>query len=291
MSSFGTSTFTKTLSFALLLALIVSVSTSRAADDDEDPFKEATKRMAEQRKQMDRLFRELGVPRVVFPDIEMGGGFGPLMGEVRANNNTDARLGAKLRIPSATLVDQLDLPKDQGMVIEEVGPNSPAAKAGLKANDILLELAGKSVLSKPEEFTKLVAGIKAETPIEAVVLRKGRKETIKGLSLPEAKAVVKEAPNPGFGGVLGGGGFGLGGNGTSFTRTNDQFTINHREGDLKLIIKGPVTGGTAKVDSITIEDKDGKKTYEDVEKVPAEHQEKVKKLTKMASRGVIRVPF
>ena len=45
--------------------------------------------------------------------------------------------------------------------------------------------------SNPEEFRKLVEGIKADTPVDAVVLRKGKKETIKGLSLPEAKAVQR----------------------------------------------------------------------------------------------------
>ena len=41
------------------------------------------------------------------------------------------RLGVVVSQPSAALADQLDLPKGRGLVLEQVVPNSPAAKAGL----------------------------------------------------------------------------------------------------------------------------------------------------------------
>src|SRR5205823_433222 len=63
----------------------------------------------------------------------------------------------------------------------------PAAKAGLKANDVLLELAGKPVPSDPGAFAKWVHAIKADEEVSAVVLRKGHKEKITGINLPEAK--------------------------------------------------------------------------------------------------------
>ena len=85
------------------------------------------------------------------------------------------------------MADQLDLPKDQGIVIAGVSDDSPAAKAGLKANDVLLELAGKPVPADVGALIKQVREIKADDEVSAVVLRKGRKETVKGLSLPEAK--------------------------------------------------------------------------------------------------------
>jgi S1-C subfamily serine protease len=81
----------------------------------------------------------------------------------------------------------LDLPKNQGLVLEEIGPNSAAAKAGLKSHDILLELNGKPVSSKIEEFARQLADVKPATPVDAVVMRKGKKETVKGLTLPEVK--------------------------------------------------------------------------------------------------------
>jgi membrane-associated protease RseP (regulator of RpoE activity) len=97
------------------------------------------------------------------------------------------RLGVHIEKPSAAMADQLDLPKDQGLVIAHVLPDSAAAKAGLKDNDILLELDGKPVPSDPGEFAKQVREIKSDEAVNAVVLRKGKKERIRGIKLAEAK--------------------------------------------------------------------------------------------------------
>jgi S1-C subfamily serine protease len=118
----------------------------------------------------------------------------PLALEPRALSSQESRLGVQLGQPGATLVNQLDLLRDQGMVVEEVGPNAPAAKAGLKQHDILLEVDGKPVPSKRDEFDKLLGGIEANRKVEAAVMRKGKKETIKGLTLPEAKPVEQARP-------------------------------------------------------------------------------------------------
>jgi beta-lactamase regulating signal transducer with metallopeptidase domain len=114
--------------------------------------------------------------------------------------NRRGRLGARVEKPSAVLSDQLNLSQGQGVVINEVVPDSAAAKAGLKASDILLEIDGKAVSNDPQEFARIVDGIKADTPVDAVVLRKGKKETIKGLSLPEA-ARPRFRAGGGFGGL------------------------------------------------------------------------------------------
>ncbi len=119
-----------------------------------------------------------------------GGGFGGMGGfgggAVIAARGS-GRLGVRIERPSAVMADQLDLPKDQGIVIAGVTEDSPAAKAGLKANDILLELDGKPVSSNVGEFMKQVQGLKADESVRAVVLRKGKKVTIRGLKVSEAK--------------------------------------------------------------------------------------------------------
>jgi beta-lactamase regulating signal transducer with metallopeptidase domain len=97
------------------------------------------------------------------------------------------RLGVMIKKPSSDLADQLDLPKERGIVVTEIVKGSPAAKAGLKANDILLEVDGKAVRSEPEAFIKQVHDIDADKEIVIVVLRKGHKEKVSGIKLPEAK--------------------------------------------------------------------------------------------------------
>jgi RND family efflux transporter MFP subunit len=100
-----------------------------------------------------------------------------------------ARGLAGVRIVSLTdvVADQLDLPRSQGQIVEQVERSSAAAGAGLKSNDILLELNGKPVPSLLLEFNKLLQTFKAGSPVEAVVLRKGRKLTIPALQLAESE--------------------------------------------------------------------------------------------------------
>src|SRR5260370_28816570 len=75
------------------------------------------------------------------------------------------RLGAVLQQPTPALVDQLDLPRDQGIVIERLNEDSAAGKAGLKANDILLELDDKAVPSNEADFVNMLNHIKPQQPL------------------------------------------------------------------------------------------------------------------------------
>jgi C-terminal processing protease CtpA/Prc len=102
------------------------------------------------------------------------------------------RLGATLETPSDAVATQLNLPQGQGLVLKNVPANSPAAKAGMQPNDILLELGGKSITRNPAEFDKAVEQIKPDAPVDAVVLRKGEKTTVKGVALAAA-APAREA--------------------------------------------------------------------------------------------------
>jgi len=157
----------------------------------------------ELRKQIEGIQREnLKALEELNRALQQGGLRGPLMafpaqargGKKGGNTMHEARLGAMMEVPNPTLIDQLDLPKEQGMVVNDVLESSPAAKAGLKPHDILLELDGKAVSSKIEDFSKLVNDIQANTPVDAVVMRKGRKETVKGISLPDAPKDVPALP-------------------------------------------------------------------------------------------------
>src|SRR5205814_4753311 len=63
-----------------------------------------------------------------------------------------ARLGVVVETPGETLVEQLNLPKGKYVVIRHVLAQSPAAKVGLKINDILMEIDGTAVPAYPLEF-------------------------------------------------------------------------------------------------------------------------------------------
>jgi hypothetical protein len=212
-------------------------------------------------------------------------------------HNVSGRLGVQVRPPSEALSDQLDLPRGQGLVIETVQADSAAAKAGVKPHDILLELNGKPVPDNASEFVKQLNDIKANTPVDAMVLRKGKKETVKGLTLPEAKAAepggnafdfgfptlprgfnFQPFPDGAFAGPGDKGGM------TSTIHENDRFTSRLQDGGLAITVTGKVEDGKTKVSEIQI--KDGNKTekYESLDKVPEQYRDKVKHLIEVSSK-------
>jgi beta-lactamase regulating signal transducer with metallopeptidase domain len=112
--------------------------------------------------------------------------------------SVETRLGVLVDRVPPVLADQLDLPKDRGVVLSGVLKDSSADKAGLKTSDIVLEFAGKPVEANPAEFIRSVNAVKVGDKVDLVVLRKGKKETIKGVEVPEAKRnalVVPLEPN------------------------------------------------------------------------------------------------
>lgn len=272
----------------------------RAVGMNDDQLKEAEKQMREGQKRLLKMMQQLqqrGLPAMppmpmVIP--AMPGGLWAVPGGVGTPSRLEPRLGAQVRKPSATLADQLDLPKNQGLVLEEVGPNSAAAKAGLKQHDILLELKGKAVSSKPEELIKALEGIKPTDAVDAVVLRKGKKETIKGLTLPEVKTQVQGLGRAGFPGfpapqALRLGGIGLVGS-TSISRNNDDFTAKNTSGNVTITLKGKIVQGKAVVSEVKIDEGQGKaKTYESLDKVPADYKATAKKLAEMSGGARIQL--
>jgi beta-lactamase regulating signal transducer with metallopeptidase domain len=247
----------------------------------------------------------------------------PMMGPLGFNRH-EGRLGVQVQTPNETLADQLDLPKGQGIVVGSVVPGSPADKAGIKPHDILLELDGKSVPSEPQRVVHMIQDMKADTAMNAIVLRKGKKEMIKGISLPEVKvnrpvfgqqpnfnqafappafapnagafnqAFVPPAPNPGqaFGKFGAGFGFGAAGPRTVLTTTirdDDHFTTRYQEGSLIITLTGTVAGGKAKLNKIQVQDGAVAHSYESTDKVPEEYRDKVKNLVQMSERSNIKM--
>ena len=103
---------------------------------------------------------------------------------VQPQQPAPSRLGVVVEPPTEPLIEQLGLPKGQGLVIRQVLENSAAARAGLRPNDLLMKFNGQAVSADPSAFRNQVQGLKANTPLTVEVLRKGKTETIKALTLP-----------------------------------------------------------------------------------------------------------
>ena len=113
--------------------------------------------------------------------------------------------------PDSPLRAHLDLPENQGLIVANIVPESPAAKAGLKQHDILLR-ANDNDLHEMQDLVDLVL---SEGPkkgqITLEVLRHDKRETV--YLTPEERPANAPMPQPmtgGFGNVHGGGGeFGI----------------------------------------------------------------------------------
>jgi membrane-associated protease RseP (regulator of RpoE activity) len=200
-----------------------------------------------------------------------------------------------LERPSEVLAEQLNLPRGQGLVVEQVQPDSAAARAGLKSNDILLELNGKPVSSDPREFSRMLDEIKPNTPVDALVLRKGQKETVKGLALPESRPSRRAVPRlsaprtstrvpSGLPGSPNRGPVGASVQ-ITITRTGDDFIARRQEGRLVISVKGTVAGGKVNIAEIRIEADGRVETYTSLDQVPAAYRDRVQSLIEQSTKG------
>lgn len=85
-------------------------------------------------------------------------------------------LGVKVKAADPALREQLDLAADEGAVIELVADHSPAAKAGLKPNDIILTMDEKKV-ADAESLNRELQGKKAGDKVAIQYMRKGQKSS------------------------------------------------------------------------------------------------------------------
>jgi len=86
-----------------------------------------------------------------------------------------------------------------GVSVEHVRPDTPAAAAGIRAGDLIVEFAGKPVLSG-DRLRWLVRKAEAGKNLEVKLMREGSPVTV-SVALPEArpkeKCDVKETPKLG----------------------------------------------------------------------------------------------
>jgi hypothetical protein len=86
-------------------------------------------------------------------------------------------LGVTLAEVTAEKVKELKLPAERGVLITEVQPDSPAAKAGLKAGDVITELSGLRI-EGAAQFRRLVGEIPPGRQVALTVWRDGKAQTL-----------------------------------------------------------------------------------------------------------------
>lgn len=100
---------------------------------------------------------------------------------LRASGN---QLGVMVSDPSTRQSPQADPGSLRtGVVVDEVHPDSPAEKAGLKAGDVIVEYDGERVRSA-RQFTRLVQETPEGRTVAIGLMRDGKKQTVN--AVPEA---------------------------------------------------------------------------------------------------------
>lgn len=219
------------------------------------------------------------MPFPAFPGQNAFPGADPFAGRVGGVRQRQSVLGVAVEKLSPALAEQLDLPADKGVVVAAVAAGSPAEKAGLKKNDVLVKVAGQDVPGDAAAFAALVTKLKAGEKFDADVIRKGKKETVKGIELP------KPAEPPARGRLeadrlLPGGR--LEADRINFNQmqvqvNNGDVSINATLDGVTYVITGTAANGPVVPDKIVIDD-GGKKEYPSLDKVPEKHRAAVAQL-------------
>jgi C-terminal processing protease CtpA/Prc len=105
-------------------------------------------------------------------------------------------LGVESQEISSEKAKELKLPAERGVLLERIVPDGPAAKAGLKDNDVITEINGQRV-EGAAQFRRMIHEIPAGRSAQFTIWRDGRAQTISvtlGKSEDRGNMWFKSAP-------------------------------------------------------------------------------------------------
>ncbi|MGO2133088.1 MAG: DegQ family serine endoprotease [Halomonas sp.] len=86
-------------------------------------------------------------------------------------------LGVMIQPVSRDLAESFGMKEPEGALVSDMDPEGPAARDGLEAGDIILEVNGKRVDSS-ETLPRLIGGIDPGEKVELTVMRDGERESL-----------------------------------------------------------------------------------------------------------------
>jgi C-terminal processing protease CtpA/Prc len=103
------------------------------------------------------------------------------------NEEGPSWLGIETHEVTAGKVKELKLPAERGVIVGRIAPDSPAAKAGLKENDVITEVEGQRV-EGAVQFSRMIHEIPSGRTIQLTVWRDAKSQTLSAI-LGEAEQV------------------------------------------------------------------------------------------------------
>jgi len=86
-------------------------------------------------------------------------------------------LGVQIQTVTPEIADSLGLKKAGGALVAEPQPNSPAAKAGIKAGDVITQVNGEPVKDS-RELAKKIGAMQPGSKVNLTLLRNGSEKTV-----------------------------------------------------------------------------------------------------------------
>src|SRR5499426_3854668 len=118
-----------------------------------------------------------------------------------SGNDTRGWMCVQIQPVTAEIADSLGMKTAEGALVTEPQANSPAAKAGIMAGDVITAVNGHAV-KDARDLAKQIAGLAPGSTVKLTVMRKGEEKSISVAlgELPnqrEAKAATPDSANPG----------------------------------------------------------------------------------------------
>lgn len=141
-------------------------------------------------------------------------------------------LGVRVKEIAESIRAQLGLAAKQGVLVEAVAAESPAAKAGISEEDLMLSLNGESI-ADAEELAELLDRYEPGTQVEIEIMRDGQRRTVQ----VTLEAQPDDADQPGTAPVDGVDGGAEGGGRQMKVERQMQVEVNG--GDFDAILNNP----------------------------------------------------
>jgi serine protease Do len=111
-----------------------------------------------------------------------------------------AWLGVHIQAVTEDIAESLGLKEHVGALVADVTPTAPAAKAGVKAGDVILKFDGKDV-NETHRLPRMVAETPINKEVELELLREGKRITLKVTvaEMPDEKEIEQAAGEKGHG--------------------------------------------------------------------------------------------
>jgi serine protease Do len=103
-------------------------------------------------------------------------------------------LGVQIRDVTADDVRNLNLPREAGVYVQSVQPDSPAGRADIRQGDVIVDFSGVPV-SSVRQFQRLVAETPAEREVQLTISRNGQ-SLAKNVTVGEARRLPRREDSP-----------------------------------------------------------------------------------------------